>query len=59
LNPRIEAQGLSVKLEFTNPETPEQNGQVERNFATLWRRVRAILNRSGVPQELREKLWAE
>jgi hypothetical protein len=49
----------SLKLEFTSPETPEQNGQVERSFATLWGRVRAMLNRSGVPQELREKLWAE
>jgi hypothetical protein len=59
LKSKIEAEGLSVKLEFTSPETPEQNGQVERSFMTLWGRVRAMLNRSGVPQELREKLWAE
>jgi hypothetical protein len=36
LKTRIEAEGLSVQLEFTSPETPEQNGQVERCFATLW-----------------------
>jgi hypothetical protein len=59
LKSRIEAEGFSIKLEFTSLETPEQNGQVERSFATLWGRVRAMLNRSGVPQELREKLWAE
>jgi hypothetical protein len=59
LKSKIEAEGLSIKLEFTSPETPEQNGQVERSFATLWGRVRAMLTRAGVPQELREKLWAE
>jgi hypothetical protein len=59
LKSRIEAEGLSIKTEFTSPETPEQNGQVERSFATLWGRVREMLNRLGVPQELREKLWAE
>jgi hypothetical protein len=37
-------------MEYTSPETPEQNGQVELNFATLWGKV---------TQDLREKLWAE
>jgi hypothetical protein len=46
-------------LEFTIPETPEQNGQVERSFATLWGRIRAMLNRLGVPQDFRVKFWAE
>jgi hypothetical protein len=59
LKSRIGTEGLNVQLEFTSTETPEQNGQVERSFATLWSRVRSILNRSGVSQDLREKLWAE
>jgi hypothetical protein len=59
LKSRIELEGLNVKMEYTSPETPEQNGQVERSFATLWGKVRSMLNRSGVTQELREKLWAE
>ena len=50
---------MDTILEFTSPETPEQNGQVERSFATLWGRVRAILNHSGVTQDLRDELWAE
>jgi hypothetical protein len=37
---RIELEGLDIKMEYTSPETPEQNGQVERSFATLWGRVR-------------------
>jgi hypothetical protein len=31
---------------------------VERSFTTLWGRVRSMLNYSGVPDELRNKLWA-
>jgi hypothetical protein len=53
---RIEAEGISVQLEFTSPETPEQNGHVERSFTYLWGRFRAMLNRSGFPQELREEI---
>jgi hypothetical protein len=59
LKSRIELEGLDIKMEYTNPETPEQNGQVERSFATLWGKVRFMLNRSVVTQDLREKLWAE
>jgi hypothetical protein len=55
----LELEGINTNLEFTSPETPEQNGQVERSFVTLWGRVRAMLNCSGVPQEMRDKLWAE
>jgi hypothetical protein len=58
LKSKIEAEGLNIQMEHTSPETPEQNGQVESSFATLWGRVRTMLNRSGVTQEVREKLWA-
>jgi hypothetical protein len=50
---------MNVSFEYTSPETPEQNGQAEQSFATLWGRVRAMLNCSGVPQEMRDKLWEE
>ena len=30
---------LGVKFEFTAPDTPQQNGKVERKFATLYGRV--------------------
>jgi hypothetical protein len=59
LKTQLELEGMTVSFEYTSPETPEQYGQVERSFATLWGRVRAMLNCSGVPQEMRDKLWAE
>jgi hypothetical protein len=59
LKSRIELEGLDINIEYTSPESPEQNGQVERSFANLWGRVRSMLDRSGTTQDLREKLWAE
>ena len=48
-----------MECEFTAPDTPQQNGRVERKFATLYGRVRAMLNRSRLPINARNKLWAE
>ena len=39
--------------------TPQQNGRIERKFASLYGRVRAMLNNARVTKELRSKLWAE
>ena len=55
----LEKENLKVVIEFTAPYTPEQNGKVERSFATLWGKTRAMLNGAGFPEEMREKLWAE
>jgi hypothetical protein len=35
---------MRCKFEFTAPDSPQQNGKIERKFATLYGRVRAILN---------------
>jgi len=51
--------GLGMIFEYTAPSTPQQNGRVERKFATLYGRVRAMMNYSGFEEELRGKLWAE
>jgi hypothetical protein len=59
LNTRLEKEGVDIHVKFTSPNTPQQNGQVKRSFATLWGRVRSMLNDSGVPEDLRNKLWAE
>jgi hypothetical protein len=62
-NVRLEAackkEGLGIQFEFTAPGTPQQNGKVERKFATLYARVRAMLNQAGVTETLRHGLWAE
>ena len=34
--------GMDARLEFSAPGTPQQNGVVERAFATLYGRVRAM-----------------
>ena len=54
-----EDEKLNIKFEFTAPYTPEQNGKVERQFATLYGKVRAMLNWAKVPKTLRAKLWAQ
>ena len=51
--------GLSAEFEYTSPGTPQQNGVVEREFATLYGRTKAMLNWSKVDKSLRMKLWAE
>jgi hypothetical protein len=48
-----------VQFEFTAHDTPQQNGCVERKFATLYGRVRATMNRAQLPNKVRHKLWAE
>jgi hypothetical protein len=46
-------------FEFTAPYTPQQNGKIERKFATLWGKVRAMLNAAKLPWNLRNRLWAQ
>jgi Reverse transcriptase (RNA-dependent DNA polymerase)/gag-polypeptide of LTR copia-type len=50
---------LGVIFEFTAPNTPQQNGVVERAFAFLQGRVRAVFEDAAIHGELRGKLWAE
>jgi transposase InsO family protein len=52
-------EGLGIQFEYTAPGTPQQNGRVERKFATLYARVRAMLNHALLPSKLQHGLWAE
>jgi hypothetical protein len=52
-------EGLKIKFEFTVPHTPQQNSVVEHAFATLYGRVRAMLQGSSLDKDLREGLWTE
>ncbi len=36
-------EGLGIKFEYTAPGTPQQNGQVERKFQTLYGRLSSSL----------------
>ena len=59
LDEACKQEGLGIQFEYTAPGTPQQNGKVERKFATLFGRVRAMLNSAGFPEDLRKSLWAE
>jgi hypothetical protein len=49
---------LSAKFEFTPPNSPQQNGRIERKFATLNGKCRAMLNAAEFNKEIRHKMWA-
>ena len=49
---------LKAKFEFTAPDTPQQNGRIERKFATLNGKCRAMLNAAEFTPEVRRQMWA-
>jgi hypothetical protein len=51
-------EGLGIKFEYTTPNTPQQNGRVERRFPTIYGRVRAMWRDISVSIN-NKRLWAE
>ncbi len=49
----------STKFKYTAVGTPQQNGRVERNFATLYGMIRSMMINAGIKENLRQKLWAK
>jgi hypothetical protein len=47
-----------INFEYTAPNTPQQNGLIERKFATLYGKIRALTTASQLPQKLRNALWS-
>ena len=45
-------QQLGVTFEFSGPRTPQRNGKVERKFQTLYGKIRAMVNASGIDGEI-------
>ena len=50
---------LGLKFEYTSAGTPQENGKVERNFATLYGGVRSALNRERLTKDIRQGVWNE
>ena len=50
---------IGIVFEYTSVGTPQQNGRIERKFATLYGRVRAMFVAAGIDGSLRKRLWAE
>jgi transposase InsO family protein len=49
---------LNITFEYTAPGTPQQNGKIERKFATLNGKCRAMLNATEFNWDLRHRMWA-
>ena len=52
-------QDLEVSFEYTSVGTPQQNGRVEREFTTLYGRIRLMMIDARMEKNLRQKLWTE
>jgi hypothetical protein len=48
-----------IRFEYTPRDSPQYNGKVERRIAVLMGRVRSVLTAAGLPDSLRQRLWAE
>ena len=59
LEKEIIEKGMNICFEYTAANTPQQNGRVERKFATIYGRVRSMLTGAGINGALRKLLWAE
>ena len=59
LQKECEKKMMGIMFEFTGPGSPQYNGRVERKFATLYGKVRTILNEAQLTSDLRRGLWAE
>jgi hypothetical protein len=54
-----EKDALAINFEYTGPGSLQYNDVVERKFAALYGKVRAMLNAANLPQEIRNGIWAE
>ena len=50
---------MDIKFEYKSPGSTQQNGKHERKFATLYGKVRSILNGTRLTPNLCHGLWTE
>jgi transposase InsO family protein len=55
----LHKEGLGIAFEYSARSTPQQNGKVERAFATLYGRMRAMMLTAGMDLDQRTTLWVE
>ena len=48
-----------IHFKFTARNTPQQNGVVERAFATLYGHIHANNNHAQLDEDVHQGLWAE
>jgi len=59
LNKQMEEEGSSIRFEFTARQTPQQNGKVERSFASLYGWMQAMMIGASFDESEKMKLWRE
>ena len=59
LEKKMQDKGLGVTFKYTAQNTPQQNGKVERTFATLYSRMRAMMEAAGFEYDQQIELWRE
>ena len=59
LERRLDQDGMGIIFEYTARGTPQQNALVERAFATVMGRGRAMMNFAGFTRSKRQQLWCE
>ena len=50
---------MKIKFKYTSPGMQQQNGRIERKFATLYGQIRSMFVSAGIEGQLRKRLWAE
>ena len=57
LEAECKKEGLRIKFKYTARNTPQHNRQVKRSFATLQRKIGAMLQAAGMKQSKKERYW--
>ena len=52
-------ENMKIKFKYTSPGMQQQNGRIERKFATLYGQIRSMFVSAGIEGQLRKTLWAE
>ncbi len=59
LEKKVDEEGIDIKFEYTARNTPQQNGKVQRAFAALYERMRAMVTAVTIlisPEDLKRHL---
>jgi hypothetical protein len=55
----VMAKSRGIDIETVAPNTPQQNGAIERAFAYLTGRGRAMMLDAGIMEAMKDRLWEE